>query len=153
LTRKLVFFLVVSVFAFTNTSCAAAGPFQAKEENKSQLASPKAEQGSKPVELSANLKFDDIPVPINFNLDLKDSFVFKNGIVRVGVVKYVGKAGISEITEFYKKNMPSFNWSLVSSIEYYKSIMVFLKDTQSCVVILEQDGGRLNCTIASGPKN
>ncbi|MBU0650639.1 hypothetical protein KKC59_01865 [bacterium] len=104
-------------------------------------------------QIAQNLKFEDIPVPVNYELDLEGSFIFKNDFIRVGICKYLGKGTVTSATNFFKQQMPLFNWELVNSIEYFKSILTFTKEDQSCVVIIEAFKGQVTITIASGPKN
>ena len=105
-------------------------------------------------EAALNLKFEDIPVPSGFKLDTKASFVFKNDFIQAGIVKYIGRGDITKATMFYKKQMPLFDWELISAIEYRNSILIYGKDTQSSVVIIEPAStGKLAITVASGPKN
>ncbi len=103
----------------------------------------------------SNLKFEDIPIPKNFKIDIDDSFVFKNDFLRVGIVRYSskGKGDITTVTNFFKKQMPMYDWEIISSIEYFKSILTFSKDDQSSVVIIEPVGGKIAFTIASAPQN
>lgn len=102
-------------------------------------------------QMSLNLKFDDIPIPAGFEFDHKESFIFKNGLTRVGVVRYIGQADLSAVTTFFKNQMPTYNWNLVNSIEYKRSIINFDKDAQTATIIIELQGSRVFLTVASGP--
>jgi hypothetical protein len=149
-------FLVISFFLSSVTGCAIASSSRQPKViggGEMQVASGYS-QNDLDGESSEGLRFDDIPIPSGFKLDLKESFVFKNDLTRVGIIKYVGKGNINSVTSFYKKQMPLFNWETINSIEFFKSILSFTKETQTCVVIIEQFGARkVMFTIASGPKN
>jgi len=49
------------------------------------------------LEPQANLRFTDIPVPVGLNLLPQDSYTFESSGVRVGVLKYRGKANPEQI--------------------------------------------------------
>lgn len=101
-----------------------------------------------------NLRFNDVPIPEGFKLQNKESFVFKTGDIIVGSVKYRGRGDVIGITDFFKKQMPLFDWEVVNSVEYVRSVLTFSKPRQNCVIIVEPFKGKLiSFTIATGPKN
>ena len=102
--------------------------------------------------LSESLKFDDVPVPGGFRLNVKNSFAFQNNTVRVGVLTYLGKATSQEIINFYKEQMPLYNWRLLNLIEYETIQILFDKADETCVIILVP--GRTNTLkISVAPKS
>ncbi len=102
--------------------------------------------------LSESLKFDDVPVPAGFRLKVKDSFAFQNNTLRVGVLTYVGKAEPQGIINFYKEQMPLYNWRLLNLIEYETAQILFDKTDETCVIILVP--GRTNTLkISVAPKS
>jgi hypothetical protein len=142
----------VVFIVFLISGCAG---FNKKKDEKTDNTVARSVDAEDPY-AAEKLKFDDIPIPEKFVINLKESFVFRNDYTRVGIVKYEGPGDINTITAFFKKQMPLFNWELINSIEYRKSIISFLKQSQSCVIIVEQlgaFGGSVTFTIASGPRN
>ena len=102
--------------------------------------------------LSESLKFDDVPVPAGFRLNVKDSFAFQNNTVRVGVLTYLGKADPQGIINFFKEQMPLYNGRLLNLIEYETVQMLFDKADETCVIILVP--GRTNSLkISVAPKS
>lgn len=98
-------------------------------------------------------KFGDIPVPAGFKLLPKDTYAFESGGMRVGVLKYQGKAGPDQVVAFYKEQMPLFKWELLNSVEYGDRLMNFERSNESCILTIspKQMGGTL-ITISLGPK-
>lgn len=102
--------------------------------------------------LSESLKFDDVPVPAGFRLNVKNSFAFQNNTIRVGVLTYLGKADPQEIINFYKEQMPLYNWRLLNLIEHETVQILFDKADETCVIILVP--GRTNTLkISVAPKS
>ena len=105
------------------------------------------------LQVAVDLRIDDIPVPAGFKLDVADSFAFQNDYTRVGLLRYTGRAGVDEVVDFYKEQMPLYNWVLVNVIEYERSLLNFEKDKQSCIIICEGSRSRTVLTIATAPKS
>ena len=102
--------------------------------------------------LSESLKFDDVPVPAGFRLNVKDSFAFQNDTVRVCFLTYLGKAEPQGIINFYKEQMPLYNWRLLNLIEHETVQIFFDKADETCVVMLVP--GRTNTLkISVAPKS
>ncbi|MEA3346456.1 MAG: hypothetical protein U9Q21_00010 [Candidatus Auribacterota bacterium] len=102
--------------------------------------------------LSESLKFDDVPVPAGFRLNVKDSFAFQNNTMRVGVLTYRGKADPQEIINFYKEQMPLYNWRLLNLIEHETVQILFDKADETCVIILVP-GRTSTLKISVAPKS
>ena len=85
-----------------------------------------------PLEPQAILKFSDIPVPTGFKLMDTDSYAFENYGMRVGVLRYRGKADVEQVINFYKEQMPMYNWRLLNMMEYGERLMNFERETETC---------------------
>lgn len=105
------------------------------------------------LQVAVDLRFDDIPVPAGFRLDVVNSFAFQNDYTRVGLLKYTGRAKVTEVVDFYKEQMPLYNWILVNVIEYDRSLLNFEKGKQSCIITCEGRATRTILTIAIAPKS
>ncbi|MCD6228237.1 MAG: hypothetical protein J7K17_02010 [Candidatus Omnitrophica bacterium] len=102
----------------------------------------------KPSSLS---RFEDLPVPENFiYLPLK-SFVFERGNIRIGILKYVGKASSTSIVNFFKQNMPSHNWELLNIVEGGSAILNFRNQKESCIISIDYKGKKAFLTISLSP--
>ena len=104
------------------------------------------------IEPSNFFKFADVPVPNGFKLVQDESFSFENGGVRVGVLKYRGKANQEQLINFYKEQMAMYNWNMLNIIEYGQSVLNFERDSETCIVTLSSKGSADTITISMGPK-
>lgn len=106
----------------------------------------------KALDVAMALKFEDVPVPAGFRAVTNESFTFQNDILRVGILKYYGRANPEQIVNFYKDQMPLYNWRFLNILEYGRRIMNFDREDQTCIVVVE--GSRFNTyiTITVGPK-
>jgi len=106
------------------------------------------------VENMANFRFEDLPVPNNLTLQNDDSFVYETDNYRTGILKYRGNDNFKNIGNFYKSELPKYNWNLISSIEYQETMqLIFDKPGWITVIYIEQDGSTVNLTITIGPKS
>ena len=104
------------------------------------------------LEPQAMVKFADVPVPSGFKFLPKSSYSFEAQGVRVGMLRYQGKAGPEQIVAFYKEQMSMYNWILLNIIEYGERQLNFERDTETCVITLSPKGGSVIVSIALGPK-
>lgn len=105
------------------------------------------------LEPSAILKFADVPVPTRFKMLGQESFCFENSGVRVGVLKYQGKANIDQVVNFYKEQMVMYNWLLLNTIEYGQRLLNFERDNETCIITLIPKGTSVIINVSLGPKS
>jgi len=98
-------------------------------------------------------KFSDIPVPVGLKALPEASYSFQSSGVRVGVLKYRGKGDADQIINFYKEQMPMYNWNLLNVVEYGERMLNFDRETETCVVRLSGSGNKVVITISLGPKS
>jgi len=102
----------------------------------------------------AILKFADVPVPVGLKSLPEQSYSFESSGVRVGVLKYRGKNNPDQIINFYKEQMPMYNWNLINIIEYGQRLLNFERENETCIITLQPMGwGNLMVTISLGPKS
>ncbi len=101
----------------------------------------------------AILKFSDVPVPVGLKSMPLESYSFESSGVRVGVLKYLGKANPEQVISFYKDQMPMYNWTLVNIIEYGQRLMNFEREGESCIIFMQPKGSSIILTISLGPKS
>jgi hypothetical protein len=99
------------------------------------------------------MKFADIPVPVGFKLLTQDSYIFESSGLRVGVLKYRGKADPDRVINFYKEQMAMFNWNLLNVVEYGQHLMNFDRENETCIVNLMPKGNNIAIVISLGPKS
>jgi len=98
------------------------------------------------------LKFDDVPVPAGFNMIDNESFVFQNDRMRVGLLKYSGMPDANQVVQFYKDQMPMYNWDMINIIEYGQKVMNFDRADQTCIITVQPQSMRTVIAIAVAPK-
>jgi len=104
-------------------------------------------------DVSAILRFDDVPVPSGAALLSDESFAFQNDATRVALLKYIGGQTADQAVWFYKEQMPMYNWSPINIIEYERRILNYEKSSESCIVTIEPKGRKSLITIAISPKS
>ncbi len=112
-------------------------------------AGPKEEALLEP---QAILRFSDIPTPAGFKLLAQDSYAFESAGIRVGLLKYQGRADAEQVVNFYKNQMPLYNWNLLNVIEYGERLLNFEREQETCIIRLLSRGNNITVTIALGPK-
>ena len=73
--------------------------------------------------------------------------------MRVGLLKYKGKAQAQQVVNFYREQMPMYNWSLLNVIEYGQCILNFDREQESCIINMLVKGKSITLTISVGPKS
>lgn len=132
----MILFLVFAVFSGCSTS----------SQTKLQADNPKL------LEPQAMLKFGDVPIPVGFKMLLRESYSFQSGGVRVGLLKYQGKADVDQVINFYKEQMPMYKWTLLNIIEFNERLMNFDRENETCIISLLPKGKTILMTISLGPK-
>ncbi|MDP2937702.1 MAG: hypothetical protein Q8N72_00425 [Candidatus Omnitrophota bacterium] len=105
------------------------------------------------LEPQAALKFSDIPAPTGFKFLPEESYSFESTGVRVGILKYQGKADVEQVVNFYKDQMPLYNWNLLNVMEYGERLLNFEREQESCIINLASQGKNITVTVSLGPKS
>lgn len=105
------------------------------------------------LEPQAAMKFNDIPAPTGFKFLSEGSYTFETDGVRVGVLKYQGNADIEQVVNFYKAQMPLYNWNLLNAIEYGERLLNFEREQETCIINLSPKGRNISIIISLGPKS
>jgi hypothetical protein len=108
---------------------------------------------AKPLDVATLLKFNDVPVPSGFRILDTESFAFQNDNTRVALLKYIGPVTADQVVQFYKEQMPIYNWNPINIIEYERRILNYEKDQESCIITVETKGRKSIITIAISPKS
>ncbi|MCX5703737.1 MAG: hypothetical protein NT066_04520 [Candidatus Omnitrophica bacterium] len=105
------------------------------------------------LEPALSSKFNDLPVPAGFKFLPRDSYSFESAGVRVAVLRYQGKVDSDQVVNFYKEQMPIYNWNLLNVIEYGQRLMNFDRQDETCIISLLPKGNATIITISLGPKS
>ncbi|MFH1442030.1 MAG: hypothetical protein ABIH18_08340 [Candidatus Omnitrophota bacterium] len=132
---------VLLIFCFLICGCASSSKKQANTVNSALL------------EPQGVLKFSDIPIPVGFKAVPRDSYSFESSGIRVGILKYQGKANIEQVVNFYREQMPMYDWNLLNIVEYGNRLLNFDRNLETCIISLEPKGKYVVSTISIGPKS
>ncbi len=105
------------------------------------------------LEPQSMLKFSDIPVPSGFKFLAEESYTFESAGVRVGVLKYQGKANVEQVVSFYKDQMSLYNWNLLNVVEYGERLLNFEREQETCIINLSPKGKNITITVSLGPRS
>jgi hypothetical protein len=139
--KNLVLTIMLAYVLFAALGCANTG----KKDNLK--SSPSL------LEPSSSLKFNDVPVPTGFKFIPEDSFSFESYGVRVGTLRYQGKADADLVVNFYKEQMPMYNWNLLNVVEYGERLLNFDRDDETCIISLKPKRNHITLSISLGPKS
>lgn len=106
----------------------------------------------KPLPVAASLRFEDIPIPADFNIIRDQSFVFQDGNTRVGLMRYTGRANSNQVVTFFKNQMSLYNWDLINIVEYGHITLNFTKSSESCVITVEPLATKTIIGVMVSPK-
>ncbi|MDP2941761.1 MAG: hypothetical protein Q8N85_05900 [Candidatus Omnitrophota bacterium] len=98
-------------------------------------------------------KFTDVPVPSRFKFLEADSYSFESAGIRVGFLRYRGKANAEQVVSFYREQMPMYNWNLLNVVEYGDRLMNFDREAETCIITITPKGSAALITVSVGPKN
>ena len=118
-----------------------------------QRGSAAGSEIEKNLAVASTLRFDDVPVPVGFASIPTESFIYQTENIRAGLLRYEGKSSAEAVMQFYKEQMPVYNWQSINIIEFEKKQLSFEKTGQSCIVIIEGLKGKTIITISIGPKS
>lgn len=84
--------------------------------------------------------FPDVPIPAGFTKDPKASFLVETQAFRTGILTYrgKGKAKTADLVEFFKENLHPMGWRLLANFQGPRTVMVFLKEQQTCLITISQ---------------
>jgi hypothetical protein len=139
--RGILSILLVGVFITGFLGCVTTSDKAAVPKNEAML------------EPSTMLKFSDVPTPTGFRSLPQESYSFESAGIRVGLLKYQGKANPDQVVNFYKEQMGMYNWNLLNLIEYGERLLNFEREGESCIVTISGKGNNVIVTISLGPKS
>ena len=85
-------------------------------------------------------------------LSRRESFIYETKTTKAGLLVYEGKGEIEKLANFFKKQMPNYQWRLVSNFELHNVMLTFIKEGWSSVIyILPQENEMKRLEIRVGP--
>lgn len=110
------------------------------------------EEAPRALNVAMALKFEDVPIPSGFRAVANESFTFQNDVLRVGILRYTGGASAEHVVDFYKDQMPLYNWRFQNILEYDRRIMSFDREDQTCIIVIEPSNFNTSVTLTVAPK-
>lgn len=129
----------VGIVAVSVLSACASGPF-AKNKN----SDPLMDQGSsQSFEVSGVIpatetRFPDVPLPSKLKEDVERTFVYESRSLQIGRLVYTSKWPLNDLAQFYIKETPKFNWTLVSVLQADGIHLTFEKPGKRMMVLLRE---------------
>ena len=102
--------------------------------------------------ISTSYPFEDIPLPPGMTLNRKESFIYETRATKTGLLIYEGRGEMEKLSNFFKQQMPKYEWRLVSNFELHNVMLTFIKEGWSSIIyILPQEGEMRRLEIRVGP--
>lgn len=96
---------------------------------------------------------NNIPLYPKFKYVPDKSFFFESNGVKAGVMVFEGKGRVGDLVNFYKKEMPGYGWTLVSSYQYGKEALIdFSAPDKTCQISIEEKPFKTVLTIRTGTR-
>lgn len=102
--------------------------------------------------ISTSYRFEDIPLPPGMVLNRRESFVYETKATKTGLLIYEGRGEMDKLANFFKQQMPNYQWRLVSNFELNNVMLTFIKEGWSSIIyILPQGDEMKRIEIRVGP--
>lgn len=155
---KLLLTLTGSAILFCG--CANLSAQNAPEPVPANMSSTTSEQSETDSATAENqvaeavYRFTDVPVPSRFKLDRDKSFIYEAGSFKAGTITYNGWSKLDVLVDFYRKEMPNFEWEMLSIFEHKDVTIVFSKEGYHCTINISSGNlGGSKIRIQIGPIN
>jgi hypothetical protein len=97
-------------------------------------------------------RFEDIPIPPGMTLNQKESFLYETRATKAGLLIYEGTGEVEKLSNFFKQQMPKYQWRLMNNFELHTAMLNFIKEGwSSSIYILPQGGETKRIEIRVGP--
>jgi hypothetical protein len=133
----MVILLIVGVYG-----CKNLFPYRAVRDQGPEVKQP----------IATSYRFEDIPLPPGMTLNRKESFIYETRATKAGLLIYEGRGEMEKLSNFFKQQMPKYQWRLVSNFELQNVMLTFIKEGWSSIIyILPQEGEMKRIEIRVGP--
>jgi hypothetical protein len=101
--------------------------------------------------VSTSYQFEDIPLPPGMVLNRKESFIYETKTTKAGLLIYEGKGEMDKLVNFFKQQMPNYQWRMVSNFELHNVMLTFMKEGWSSIIYILPQGDGNRIEIRVGP--
>jgi hypothetical protein len=78
--------------------------------------------------------FDDIPIPREMKINVRESILFESQNIRSGMLAFSGRVNSDSLFSYFLTSMSNEGWRLISYIKYGTYIMTFEKPHKLCII-------------------
>ena len=86
-------------------------------------------------------KFTDIPMPANNTIDLERSLILGGDQQWTGRLIINSGSNVADMYEFYRREMPNFGWSEVTTVRAANSVLVFQQNQRVITIQITPSRG------------
>lgn len=124
--ERVIWIGCVLVFVLGTYGCADLFSSRTVREREAEVRQP----------IPTSYRFEDIPLPPGMTLNRKESFIYETRTTRAGLLIYEGKGEMEKLANFFKQQMPNYQWKLVSNFELHNVMLTFIKEGWSSVIYI-----------------
>ena len=106
-------------------------------------------------QIAPELRIKDLPIPAGFTYRADRSMIIEYGAVQAGIIVYEGTGSAGDLIAFFRREMPRFDWNLLTMIERDDIKMFFEKPGKICEMTIRPASGLMRkstVTIHYAPK-
>ena len=114
---------------------------------------PEREPGVRP-STPTSYQFGDIPLPPGMTLIRRESFVYETKATKAGLLVYEGKGEMEKLANFFKQQMPNYQWRMVWNFELSNVMLIFIKEGWASAIYIfsqQEEEERKRIEIRVGP--
>lgn len=120
----------VAAGALVLAGCSGVAGSSQPSNGQSASASAMPETGSN----AGFARFVDIPMPGKNSIDLDKTLVFGTERDWIGRVSLSSSMGVGEIYDFYKREMPRYGWTELTSVRSATSVLSYQMDNRIATI-------------------
>jgi len=130
-----VLFGFVALGAAALAGCSGVAGSSQPSNNTASAGGSGSGSGSQETGSNAGFaRFVDIPMPGKNTIDLDRTLVFGTEKDWIGRVSLSSSMGVSEIYDFYKREMPRFGWTELTSVRSATSVLTYQMDNRIATI-------------------
>jgi hypothetical protein len=118
-------------------SCAWLPGSSAQQSDQASMETPQTiaeSTANQPVRYD----FNDIVIPQQMDLEPDESVAFEVDTSPIGALVFSGRVEPVSLFEFFRSNMPSKGWTLVSYLKYQPYLMIYRKANRMCILHIKE---------------